>query len=177
MPHNTIKPYITHTPCPALAITPEQFSNHPHLHAFLLLLALLLVALLETASAQSAQVVGGPCQYADFPGKIKILSVKTLPQPANLQTRLPYQPYEVFFSFTPAKNTPESQTLAGRSHSLTLSGGTPPGPEFLRKYKIRQGATFACEGHIITKGTCSPVVFTLHGIDVFDHSELKANGR
>lgn len=83
----------------------------------------------------------------------------------------------MLFTFTPAKNTADSQLLSGHSHSLTLSGGTPPGPKFLRKYKIRQGVAFPCEGHIITKGTCSPVVFTLHGIDVYDHSEGKAGLR
>ena len=73
--------------------------------------------------------------------------------------------------------TGEATTPTGAALLRVLSGGTPPGPKFLKKYAIRLGATFTCQAHIITKGTCSPVVFTLHGIDVFDHSEIKAGAK
>lgn len=153
---------------------------------FFMVLALLLATILETnfetACAQSPQRVGGPCQYIDIPGTARIISVQPLPPSAAVPPGSAYQPYAVLFTFTPAPSatstvsSPEAQALAGRSHSLTLSGGAPPGPQFLRKYAIRPGAAFACEAHIIRKGTCTPILFTLQGVNMFDRSERAGGG-
>lgn len=139
----------------------------------LLFLATSLVASLETASAQ-AQRAGGPCSYSDHPGKATIIEVTPIPQPKSAQAQQPYQPYRVLFTFAPSKPVPGQLFTPGKAYDLTLSGGTPPGPKFLKKYGIKPGATFKTDLHIITSGTCSPVVFTFHGIDVYDFFELKS---
>ena len=120
-----------------------------------------------------AKSVGGPCAYDDFPGTATILSVEPIPQSGNLLERPPYQPYRVLFTFAPAKPVPHPLYQPGKAHELTLSGGTPPGPAFLKKYGIGPGAAFKTELHLIASGTCSPVAFTFHGIDVFDRFEFK----
>lgn len=151
-----------------------QFARYRVTSCFILLfLATHLVASLATAHAQP-QRVGGPCSYADYPGKASIIEVTPVPQPKQAQAQLPYQPYRVIFTFEPSKPVPGQLYTPGKAYELTLSGGTPPGPKFLKKYGIKPGASFKTDLHVIASGTCSPVVFTFHGIDVFDFFELKA---
>jgi hypothetical protein len=136
------------------------------------LLAATLVALIETQSAH-AQRAGGPCSYADYPGTASIIAVDPVPRSTAGSHALPYQPYRVVFTFTPRTAVPHPLYAPAKTYELTLSGGQAPGPAFLKKYGIRVGASFTTQLHLITAGTCSPVVFTFHGIDVYDRFELK----
>lgn len=138
----------------------------------LTLLATFLIAFPEAQAAQ-AQRVGGPCSYADFPGKIAVIAVEPVPRAAPGAPSLPYQPFRVVFTFTPDAAVNHALYTPAKTHELTLSGGQAPGPQFLKKYGIRPGAQFKTEMHLILGGTCSPVVFTIHGIDVHDRFELK----
>lgn len=136
------------------------------------LLATLLLSFPATLNAQ-AQRMGGPCSYADFPGKISIIAVEPIPQKQAAKPPLPYQPHRVVFTFSPKGAVDHGLYVRGKTYELTLAGGEAPGPKFLRKYGIRPGAQFRTELHLITSGTCSPVVFTFHGIDVHDRFESK----
>ncbi|KAF0233119.1 MAG: hypothetical protein FD177_1922 [Desulfovibrionaceae bacterium] len=136
-----------------------------------MLLTTLLVTLLVTQAAQ-AQRVGGPCSYADFPGKIAIVAVEPVPRVGAGAPGLPYQPHRVVFTFTPTGAVNHVLYKPAKTYELTLAGGEAPGPAFLKKYGVRPGAQFKTELHLITAGTCSPIVFTFHGIDVHDRFEL-----
>lgn len=137
-----------------------------------MLLATFLVAFLVTQAAK-AQRVGGPCSYADFPGKIDVIVVQPAPRAGAGAPALPYQPYRVIFTFTPSGAVKHPLYKPAKTYELTLAGGEAPGPAFLNKYGIRPGGQFKTELHLITAGTCSPVVFTFHGVDVHDRFELK----
>jgi len=120
--------------------------------------------------------VGGPCSYADFPGKIDVIAVEPSPRTGAGVPALPYLPYRVVFTFTPRKAINHALYKPAKTYELTLAGGEAPGPRFLKKYGVRPGAQFKTELHLITAGTCSPVVFTFHGIDVHDRFESKQTG-
>lgn len=135
-------------------------------------LATFLVVFLATQAAQ-AQRVGGPCSYADFPGKIDVIAVQPAPRAGAGAPAPPYQSYRVVFTFTPAGAVKHPLYKPAKTYELTLAGGEAPGPAFLKKYGVRPGAQFKTELHLITAGTCSPVVFTFHGIDVHDRFESK----
>lgn len=156
---------ITRRPAASL----RQLSQAAILAPFLLAFLLWFV---PPAPVQAARA-GGSCSYADFPGKAAIISVTPIPQPEARLARLPYQPHRVVFVFTASVPVPHGLYKPGRAYELTLSGGAAPGPEFLKKYGIRPGASYPAELHLITSGTCSPVVFTFRGIDVYDHFEMK----
>jgi hypothetical protein len=147
-----------------------RYGHIPFL-ALLLLLAASLAVPACPAFSQSTRV-GGPCAYSDYPGTATIVSVEPVPHSASDWAGLPYQPYRVRFTFAPAKPVPHRLYVQGKHHELTLSGGTPPGPKFLKKFNITPGASFTAELRLIESGTCSPVVFTFQGIDVLDHFEL-----
>lgn len=122
------------------------------------------------ASAQNIRV-GGPCAYSDYPGTATIISVGALPKDDATQPDSTSRHCRVQFTFSPTQPIAHRLYAQDKVHELTLSGGTPPGPRYLKKYAIAPGATFAAELHLIDSGTCSPVAFTLTGIDLTDHFE------
>jgi hypothetical protein len=117
--------------------------------------------------------VGGRCEYADFPGKATITQVTPVRGSQAVLAGLPYRPRRVLFTFSPSTPVANALYEPGRQYELTLSGGTPPGPGFLKKYGIRPGAAFIAEMDLIRSGTCTPVVFTFRSVNVYDFFELK----
>lgn len=116
---------------------------------------------------------GGPCTYDSYPGTATVIAVDPVPNSPQAAQRTPYQPYRVLYTFEPAVPVPSALHQPGKVHELTLAGGRPPGPAFLRKYRIGPGGSFPALFHVIRTGTCSPVFFTLQRIDVHDTFEFK----
>jgi hypothetical protein len=115
-------------------------------------------------------VVGGPCQYKAYPGRAAILSVQK--QEGQTQAVAPAaDAYEVKFSFTPDEKIKEDWVrVEGKEHQLLLANSTFPRPGFLKKYKIEPGKCFECYLKVITRGTCTPVLFDFPTIDLSDYS-------
>jgi hypothetical protein len=126
---------------------------------------------MATEKPSSKQLVGGPCQYKEYPGRAVIISVKkmdTLDRP-NATTA---NAYEVKFSFTPDEEIEEDWVrVEGKEHQLLLANSTFPRPGFLKKYGIEPGKCFECYVKVITRGTCTPVLFDFPTIDLSDYSE------
>ena len=122
--------------------------------------------------------MGGPCAYVDHPGTATIVSVEARPPRTQNAGEPHYQPYTVLFSYAPAPGSPpEAQAQTGKTHHLTLTGGSDPGRAFLKKYGIRPGVGFPCLLRLIRSGTCTPVLFTFQGIDLADHFEGRTPAR
>ena len=136
------------------------------------LLVVLLVTILETNPA-NAQRVGGRCEYTAFSGKATITQVTPVRGSQAVLAGLPYRPRRVLFTFSPSTPVANALYEPGRQYELTLSGGTPPGPGFLKKYGIRPGAAFTAKMDLIRSGTCTPVVFTFRSINLHDFFELQ----
>lgn len=119
------------------------------------------------------RVVGGPCQYKAYPGRAAILLVRK--QEGSAQVGTPAaDAYEVKFSFTPDEKIEEAWVqVEGKEHLLLLANSTFPGPGFLKKYGIEAGKCFECYVKVITRGTCTPVLFDFPTIDLSDYSETE----
>lgn len=117
------------------------------------------------------QMVGGPCQYKAYLGRAAILSVQK--HEGQAQAGAPSaDAYEVKFSFTPDEEIKEGWVqLEGKEHLLLLTNSSFPGPRFLNKYGIEPGKRFECNMKVITKGTCTPVLFEFPTIDLRDICE------
>lgn len=116
--------------------------------------------------------VGGPCDYRDYPGEATIVSI--LPQDQSTASSAPYQGFDVRFMFSPKKPIKEAfAQVQGNVYPLTLMNSWPPGPKFLHKYGISVGKTFDCTLKVITKGTCTPVLFDFPTINRGDYFEAK----
>ena len=120
-------------------------------------------------AADAPRLVGGPCDYAVYPGKAMFLDVAPAP-PGNGAT--PYPPYAATYRFTP--NEPlalQGIHEEGKVQTLAMANGALPGRAFLDKYGVGPGKVFACELLVIRKGTCTPVIYRFPGIDPADYFE------
>lgn len=117
------------------------------------------------------RVVGGPCEYKAYPGRATIVSVQKKERPAKAGAPLSAV-YEVKFSFTPHGEIKEGYgRVEGKEYLLLLANSSYPGPGFLKKYGIKPGKFFECYLKVITRGTCTPVLFDFPTIDLTDYSE------
>jgi len=137
----------------------------------LLLLSLCWISCLAMEKHDNRHVVGGPCDYKVYPGQATILSVQQKERPAKGNGRV-RTAYEVKFSFTPADDIEEDWVrVEGKEHVLLLTGSRYPGPAFLKRYGIRPGRCLECDLKVITRGTCTPVLFDFPTIDLSDRVE------
>jgi len=119
-------------------------------------MALILMAFLPVcclaASSPSPQRVGGPCTYKQYSGKAEIISVTS-------RENFPGE-YEIKFSFHPKKSVKEEfARVEGRQWSLVQKDSSYPDEKFLAQYGIKTGKRLPCLMKVITKGTCTPVLF------------------
>ena len=115
-------------------------------------------------------VVGGPCEYNAYRGHARILSIHE--KEVQAKTGGPSNVvYEVKFSFTPDEEIKESYgQVEGKEYLLLMNNSSYPGPGFLKKYGIKPGKCVKCYLKVITRGTCTPVLFDFPNIDLSDYS-------
>lgn len=112
----------------------------------------------------SKPVFGGQCEYKKYSGRAKIISIR--------KRGLPNESYEVKFSFHTDEIIKERHgQVEGKEYLLLLDSSFYPGPKFLKKYGIEKGKHFDCYLKVITRGTCTPVLFDFPTIDLGDYFE------
>jgi hypothetical protein len=102
-------------------------------------------------------LVGGPCEYKSYPGQAEIVSVTPVDAPAAAGG----ERYDVKFRFIPdgAVDEPLGKAALQRTHSLLPDREMPPGRAFIGKFDIRPGKRIGCTLKVITRGTCTPILF------------------
>ena len=130
-------------------------------------------------------IVGGPCEYEWIRGRSNIVSItKTKASRAQsvLKGGAGYEGYDIEFRFTPDKPVKPTKRwtedavngILQKDHTFLLANSWYPGPEYIKKYSISQGAVYPCRMGLITKGTCTPVVFKIDDFDATDYFESGA---
>lgn len=118
----------------------------------------LLVSLTSCCLAASSQRVGGPCNYKQYRGEAEIISVN--PRQTN-----PVE-YEITFSFHPHDTIQEEfARVEGKQWLLVQRDSSYPKEDFLKQYNIKTGRRLPCFLKVITKGTCTPVLFDLPTVE------------
>jgi len=112
------------------------------------------------AETQPEPKVGGGCQYESYPGQAEILSLAKAESPETAgETGV--ERFEVRFSFGPDGPIKQDWVkVAGKTFLLTLPDGQLPDKELLDKRGIAVGRKTPCLLKVITKGTCTPLIFT-----------------
>lgn len=127
-----------------------------------------------TADADSRKrtVVGGPCTYRSYPGEADIISMERMPAQQKGDTAESGKArYEVKFRFHTKETISESYAqVEGKTFQLMLTNGSHPSRAFLEKYELETGKTYPCHLKVITKGTCTPMMFDFPTIDCSDYS-------
>lgn len=117
------------------------------------------------------KIVGGPCEYRAYAGQAKIVSINKIQvkEDANDSSK---EQYEVKFSFHPEQEIEETYgQVEGKIYPLLLNNSSHPGAAFLKKYGIKLGKQFDCYLKVITRGTCTPVIFDFPNIGLSDYLE------
>ena len=126
----------------------------------------------SAAEKSAPRVVGGPCEYRQYKGRAMIVSISK--KEMRKKYGEPSVGYEVKFSFFSEEEIEETYgQVEGRKYILMLTNSRYPGPEFLEKYGIEAGKSFECYLKVITRGTCTPVLFDFLTIDLGDCFEYK----
>ena len=115
--------------------------------------------------------LGGPCEYKAYAGQAKIVSINKIQvkEAANDSSK---ELYEVKFSFHPEQEIEEAYgQVEGKNYTLLLNNSSYPSSRFLRRYGIELGENFDCYLKVITKGTCTPIIFDLPTINLSDYLE------
>jgi hypothetical protein len=96
-------------------------------------------------------MVGGTCEYRSYPGNAEIVSVA--PRQGDR--------YDVKFRFVPDGTVegPLGKSALERTFSLLPDRETPPDRAFIERFDIRPGKRLPCTLHVITRGTCTPILF------------------
>ncbi|MCX5701808.1 MAG: hypothetical protein NTW64_02360 [Candidatus Omnitrophica bacterium] len=129
-------------------------------------------------------VIGGACSYERIPGTGKIISIAKTGESTRQVTVTGgpgYEGYVIRFTFSPLQEKQENikmspDYMAGiieKEHTLQLTNSWYPGDKFLEKYKIEVGKIFNCVMSLITRGSCSPVIFGFPDINTSDYFETK----
>jgi hypothetical protein len=119
------------------------------------------------ASAQPRlPFVGGPCAYTDIPGWARVVSIQAAPPKAH---NCPNDPVEVRFDFIPAD--PSLEAKQAEDLTLTVGAGMNPARSYVAAKGIVKGKTYRCVRREITKGTCTPVLYTFPKIDLSDFEQ------
>jgi hypothetical protein len=118
---------------------------------------------MATDESTKKPVFGGQCEYNKYRGQAKIISVR--------KKDLPNESYEVKFCFHTDEIIAEAYgQVEGKEYLLLLDNSSYPGFKFLNKYGIENGKYFDCYLKVITRGTCTPILFDFPTIDLSDYS-------
>ena len=122
------------------------------------------------------KIVGGPCSYSDYGGIATIIAVKKT-EKSKVQADMPggpgYEGFEVWVRLRADKEIKEkwARDFIKKEHLFQLYNGWYPGPEYIEKYKIKPGQTYKCTVKVITKGTCTPIIFEFDKFKKDDYFE------
>ncbi len=110
----------------------------------------------------SSKMVGGPCEYKEYKGTAEIMSIQKIIKNEASDTNKKYaDSYNITFKFYPDENIQETfVNTKEREFILTLSNSTYPDLCFIQKNGIKVGKQLDCLLKVITKGFCTPVIFT-----------------
>jgi hypothetical protein len=122
----------------------------------------------------SMNIVGGSCDYSQFNGLCKIISItKTKDSIAQKEVMggPKYEGFDIKFKIVSSNLSSNYSVFLNKEYLLNLSNSWYPGQKYLEKYKIKEGSQFNCQIKVITNGTCSPIIFDFENINTNDYFE------
>jgi hypothetical protein len=118
------------------------------------------------AETTRGPLVGGPCEYRSYSGQAEIVSVAPVEAPAAAAG----ERYDVKFRFIPEGpvEEPLGKAALRRTFFLLPDREMPPDRAFIGKFDIQPGKRLGCTLKVITRGTCTPVLFDFPSLTTGD---------
>jgi hypothetical protein len=106
--------------------------------------------------------IGGPCEYKEYQGKALIVSVQKIESgSASAWIKQTDELYKVMYSFYPENKIQETFVPGESGHFiLLLPDSSYPDLAFIRRNDIGPGKKLDCVLKVITKGACTPMIFS-----------------
>jgi hypothetical protein len=105
---------------------------------------------------KSDTVIGGTCLYKIYPGRATIVSINSWKDVTTKERGR----FEVKFSFEPhGKIQEDFAQVDGKTFLLYDQHLHNPDIAFINKYHIQVGQILVCNIEVISRGTCTPVIF------------------
>ena len=100
--------------------------------------------------------VGGLCEYHRYEGRAEVISLQKITDSRNQSG----ETYEVRFRFIPIQEIKESFVqVEGREFLLEMNRSPYLTPGFIEGHGIQTGTVFDGYLRVITRGTCTPLLF------------------
>lgn len=129
-------------------------------------LAAIFVGIFTTCALSESPKTGGQCDYKSYNGQAEITSINRIEKSPNGSP----EAYEIKFTFIPDQEIEEEfARTGGKEFLLLLNNSSYPDIKFLEKYGISAGKLFKCSLKVITKGTCTPIIFEFPSINLSDY--------
>lgn len=143
---------------------------------FAALLAVSPMARAQETAGDSSKRIGGGCEYVEIPGTATIASVGKTPDSTEQATTgggPGYEGLEVRYTFAPSEPITDAdvRAWAEQEHTLQLANSWYPGPRYVEKYGLKEGATLSAVLKVQTAGTCTPYVVDFPDLDLTDYFE------
>jgi len=128
-----------------------------HMCSLIIFIFLLCVVQVHGEETRSdVPLVGGACEYRNYKGGARIISITKVGEGGEPSE----DRYEVKFFFLAKEKIEKSfARVEGRELILQIGDQSSFGRRFLEKNCIRVGETIDCILKVITRGTCTPVLF------------------
>lgn len=117
-------------------------------------------------------------EYSTCTGKVEIVRVE-ITEKSKLQSTVlggpGYVGYEVWFKFSPENEIKDEKVekIVAKEHEFRLANSWYVGKRYLEKYGITPGKVYICVLKILTRGTGTPVIFEIEGLDKIDYFESR----
>ena len=123
---------------------------------FPIFLSLGTVFLGSEGQGEGPPLVGGQCEYHRYEGRAEIISLE---KTRDLQNQADDR-FEAKFRFFPDREIKESfAQVEGKEILLEINRSPYLSPGQIEKYGIQKGRVFKCILKVISRGTCTPVLF------------------
>jgi hypothetical protein len=121
---------------------------------------------MTSSETTQAPLVGGPCEYRSYPGHAEIVSVAPMEAPAAAAGGR----FDVNFRFIPdgPVEEPLGKSALERTFSLLPDRELSPDSVFMERFDIRPGKRYSCTLKVITRGTCTPILFDFPSLTPVD---------
>lgn len=135
--------------------------------------------------ASAIAISDAACTYDEYLGQCKICTIMQTNVSVHQEKVIGgpgYAGFEVGFEFRPVQPLPSevfdriNKNVIGCTNVLELYNSWYPGPKFLQKYNITEGATFNCSLSLIRSGACTPEIIRFKDIDQRDYFESEVGG-
>ena len=154
----------------SLIIDARVYEGSLFIFIFALFVGISVVPAFSEQNGKERQLIGGPCEYKLYKGSARIISIKKTGEGGNPS----HDRYEVKFIFSPEGKITESfAQVDDKEFLLQLDSMRDFRALTLKQNGIRIGALLDCMMKVITRGTCTPVLFGFPSLKVEEGMKSK----